>query len=136
MRRHAAVTMFALTVAAGCSTMPAVPDAPITGQTWQLVEVRGSAAASGANGSRATLILGADGRASGYAGCNQFGGGYTMSGTDLRFSALAMTRMYCEGAMELETRYGSALEATRAWRVRDGQLELLAGDEVLARFTR
>lgn len=118
-----------------CSQNGNVPASELV-DTWTLVEVNGAAVDSSRSNRTPTLTLEADGRASGHAGCNQFGGEYELNGNSLRFGALAMTRMACPGRMDVETAYGAALNATREWRIREGMLELLADDRVLARFRR
>lgn len=77
------------------------------------------------------------GRASGFAGCNQFGGPYALEGTDvIRLGPLAMTKMACDGGMELEQRYKRALEAAVRYRIEDGTLVLFDVLGPAARFTR
>lgn len=123
-------------VAVACSQNNAVSGGDITGVTWTLVEVNGMPVDPAALNRPATLLLDDQGRASGNSGCNQFGGSYTLEGADLHFGGIAMTRMACPGRMDVETAYAAALEATRAWRLTDGMLELLADDVVLARLRR
>lgn len=119
------------------STMSEAPDATAVGTAWSLVELDGKPAGFGANGKPATLVLNADDlRASGYAGCNQFSGTYTLAGSALTFGPLAMTRMYCQQGQALEDAYAKALAATTGQRVSDGKLELLAGGRVVARLRR
>ena len=104
---------------------------------WRLVAVAGAPAGVGANGQPATLRLDDMGqRASGYAGCNQFSGTYTLSGSSLSFGPLAMTRMACATGDELERRYTMALEQTTALKVTSKGLELRKGSVLLAKFTR
>jgi heat shock protein HslJ len=119
-----------------CSQNSSHPASDILNSTWTLVEVDGAAVDAAAMNRTPTLTLDAEGRASGNAGCNQFGGEYELDGSALRFGALAMTRMACPGRMDVETAYAAALDATREWRVRGDMLELLAGDRVLARLRR
>lgn len=115
----------------------AAPEPSLTGVEWQLVELDGKPAGFGANGKPATLMLdGTAFRASGYAGCNQFSGSYTLTGLALTFGSLAMTRMYCEGGQTLEDAYAKALAATTGQRISGGRLELLTGTSVVARFKR
>ncbi|HEX2166108.1 MAG TPA: META domain-containing protein [Longimicrobiales bacterium] len=106
------------------------------GTTWALIEVGGAAVDTTQVNRAPTLTLHADGRASGNAGCNQFGGEYELTASTLRFGVLGMTRMACPGRMEVETAYAAALEATTEWRLRNGMLELLGNGRVLARFRR
>jgi heat shock protein HslJ len=124
---------------AACSTAGSgaeagsAPSASATGREWRLVELGGRPAAMGAGGRPATLRLEA-GRASGFAGCNSFSGGYEMADSRLAFSPLASTRMACAEGMELEREYLAALEATRSFRLTTQGLELLGERGVLARF--
>lgn len=107
--------------------------ASLTGREWRLVELGGRPAGLGAGDRAATLRL-EDGRASGFAGCNSFGGGYAAEGSRLTFSTLAATRMACEQGMQLERDYLAALEATRTFRLTPQGLELLGESGLLARF--
>jgi heat shock protein HslJ len=135
------VGLAALLVAAchhGASENSGPAPAPtIEGVEWKLVELNGKPAAKGANGKPATLTLTAAGtRADGYAGCNNFFGSYTLTGSALKFGLLGMTRMACPGADALETGYTKALAATTGQRLKGGKLELLAGTVVVARFEK
>jgi heat shock protein HslJ len=116
----------------GTSPMPS----PV-GVEWRLVSIGGTAAGTGANGQPATLRLDeTSGRASGYAGCNQFSGSYTLSGSSLSFGPLAMTRMACAQGGELESRYTMALEQATGWKTTSTGLELRKGSTLLAKFTK
>lgn len=107
--------------------------ASLTGREWRLVELGGRPADAGSQGRAATLRL-EDGRASGFAGCNGFSGGYHLDGSRLTFSTLAATRMACEQGMQLERDYLAALEATRSYRLTPQGLELTGESGALARF--
>jgi heat shock protein HslJ len=83
------------------------------------------------------VLFGDDSRATGFAGCNHFTATYSLGSSNLRLSAIAMTRMYCVETMELEGRYVSALESTRTYRVTGSRLELLNDrDIVVALFEK
>lgn len=109
---------------------------PLEGTTWKLVALAGKTITIRNDERAPTLTLDpSDQRAAGSGGCNQFGGSYTLKGDELGFGPLISTKMYCEGVMEQEQAYFTALEATRGWRVSGRELELTgAGGEVLARF--
>jgi heat shock protein HslJ len=107
------------------------------GVEWRLVSIGGTPAGAGANGQPATLRLDeTSGRASGYAGCNQFSGSYTLSGSSLSFGPLAMTRMACAQGGELESRYTMALGQANGWKMTSTGLELRKGSTLLAKFTK
>ena len=116
---------------------PTGPAGSPVGIEWKLAELDGKPAGNGATGQPATLVLSKDGsRASGYAGCNQFSGSFTLADNALVFGPLAMTRMACANGDALESGYTKALAATTSQRMVGGKLELLAGSTVVARFTR
>jgi heat shock protein HslJ len=123
-------------VTAACSRNEAVPGGDIRGVTWTLVEVNGAPVDTAAMNRPATLLLDEQGHASGYGGCNQFGGPYTIDGEELHFGPIAMTRMACPDRMDVETSYSSVFDATRSWRLSDGMLELIGDGRVIARFRR
>lgn len=126
-----------LIVLAACApaAMPTEPD--FMEVEWVVVEVEGIVVEADSTRPAPTLLVTrTDQRASGHAGCNQFGGAWQGGGDSLSFGPLMMTRMYCEGRMDLEARYGAALQVVTGVRVVDGVLELLAGDRVVVRAKR
>ena len=75
---------------------------PLVGTHWTLVELRGQPVAELER--EPYLILGADGRASGFGGCNSFGGGYTLDEERLRisFGQMVSTLKACPTGMDVE----------------------------------
>jgi heat shock protein HslJ len=129
-----------LAVAAACyhqqgGTLASTRVPTLIGTEWSVVELNGAPAGLGVGDKPATLLLSAaDHRVSGFAGCNRAAGTYTLDGSALHIGPLVMTRMACQQGMDLEQRYAAALGATRSYRIDNGQLELLAGDTVVARL--
>jgi len=77
---------------AGCCRIPA---SPLEGTTWQLTSPGAPAGdAKDARGAPPTVRF-ADGRASGFSGCNRFTGGYTRDGDTITVGRLAGTMMAC-----------------------------------------
>ncbi|MEM7135731.1 MAG: META domain-containing protein [Myxococcota bacterium] len=111
--------------------------ASLTETEWVLVELNGAPAAPGANGKAPTLTLqGAEPRASGFAGCNRFSGGYVLEGAQLRFPALAMTSMACPDGMEVERAFAKSLGATENFSIDGDTLTLSSADGgQLAKFS-
>jgi putative lipoprotein len=70
-------------------------------------------------------------RASGFAGCNRFSGGYELAGARLTLGPLLSTKMACERGMDVERRYLDALGKVDAWRVEAGELVLRGGGALL-----
>lgn len=129
-----------LIMLAACHSAPpgeAAPVASPVGVEWTLASLGGQPAGKGAGGRPATLLLtDISGRASGFAGCNQFSGTYTLSGTSLSFGPLALTRMACADGDDLERRYTMALEQTTTFKATSKRLEFRKGSVLLATFTR
>ena len=130
----------ALMLLMACHSAPPGDPAPVAspvGVEWTLTSLGGQPAGKGAGGKPATLLLtDISSRASGFAGCNQFSGTYTLHGTSLAFGPLAMTRMACADGTNLERSYTMALEQTTSFKVTPKGLELRKGTVLLATFTR
>ncbi len=116
---------------------PAV-DAELEGPIWLLTGM-GAEGIAPLPGSQPSLQLQAGG-VGGNAGCNTFAGSYRLERGGLVFEGLAMTEMMCtapSGIMEQESRYLSALQATRSYEHVEGRLTLLDAQGLpLARFER
>ncbi|NLT06911.1 MAG: META domain-containing protein [Solirubrobacterales bacterium] len=76
-----------------------------------------------------TIEFGADGRATGSAGCNRFGGDYTVDGDTLELGELASTLIGCEPAvMEAERGYLDTLARVARWEIDGERLTLADAD--------
>ena len=108
---------------------PRTGAASITGTRWVLQTLRGKEAGVGAGAKAPFFTLqGAEPRVSGFAGCNQFTGGYQLEPGKLSFSQLAMTMKACPEGMDLEREVAKLLEETRAFELSGDRLELRAED--------
>lgn len=123
-----AAALFAMSA---CTT-PATPSAtgaslPLEGTHWRLAKLGGQAVPMPAGVREVYLTLdGAQRRASGFAGCNQFFAAYTLNGNSLRFERPGATMMACP-ALAQEQAYLDALAATANWRVSGDRLQLVDG---------
>ena len=110
----------------GGELTPAEPSA-LTSTPWALQAFGGPDVPLAAlQGKNITIEFNAEGRASGFAGCNTYGGGYTVDGNSLTFGPLISTMMACEPAlMTLEQAYLAALAKTASFQITDGQLDLM-----------
>ena len=70
----------------------------------------------------------ADGRLSGFAGCNRFNAANELDGDRLELADIAMTRMACPRRDAVESAYVKKLEAIAGWRAVDDELVLLDAD--------
>ena len=131
----------AMLLAMTACTTPAAPAAggsalPLEGTNWRLASLGGQAVPTPAGVREVYLVLdGAQRRASGFAGCNQFFAGYTLSGTSLRFERPGATLMACP-AMAQEQSYLNALATIWSGRMAGERLQLLdAQGKSQAEFT-
>jgi heat shock protein HslJ len=126
---------------AGCCRMvPATSAVPvgaasIEGPTWRLTDLRGldpSVLRDAARPVTATLKAG---RISGFSGCNQFFGPYTLDRDRVVIGPLAGSLMACEGpATKVENAVHAALAGTFRYVLAESRLTLLAGSEPILTF--
>ncbi|MBI3943352.1 MAG: META domain-containing protein [Chloroflexi bacterium] len=129
------------TVAPTASPAVANPSTGATGSRlqstkWTLVAFGAGSTAQVVDGSRSTLEFGNDGKVSGKAGCNGYGGMYTESGNSLTFREIISTMMACsdpQGIMDQEKAFLDALNGTKAYNIDGNQLHLLdaSGKEIM-----
>ena len=114
------------TVATVATTPPPVTDPALIG-TWTY---KGAMLATGsgkmpviANTQSVTLTFNNDGTLTGFSGCNNFNGGYTLSGKTTEFGKeitigpLASTKMYCADTADFETSYLNNLQQTQTYSI-------------------
>ena len=108
----------------------------ITGREWTLVSLGEDDGPLEETARPVTLRLDeSSGRATGYGGCNSYGGPFTLSGASLSFGPIAMTRMACRVGMATEQRYAEALTTVARYRLESSRLVLLdAGGKTVATF--
>lgn len=140
----AAATALTL-VLAGCAMTSSSPEAsaspPLAGTTWSVTALARDVGALAAlvPGSKITLAFGADGRASGAAGCNRYFASYQAEGSKLSLKGGGSTRMMCggDGVMAQEQAYLRALDTVATMRIEANRLELrTATGAPVATFTR
>ena len=108
----------------------------LAGTTWHATGVndgRGGVA-SLLEGTDITAELGEDGRIGGTAGCNRYGGTWSVDGEAIALGALAATRRMCpvpDGVMAQEQAYLAAMTRVTTWRLDGERLELRDGDGAL-----
>mgnify|MGYP001822653624 CR=1 FL=1 len=75
-------------------------------------------------------------RVSGYSGCNNFFGNYSVEGSTLKFSKFGMTKKLCKRFMDVEENMLKALEETSSFRFEDNVLNLLNSKETLLKANK
>lgn len=73
-------------------------------------------------------------RASGFAGCNRYFGGFASVGSTLKFTGVGSTKMFCEGTQKVEDAFLQALNNTEGYHITGSRLSLLKGSDTLAQF--
>lgn len=119
IRRVLVAMLLLLSVTAGCTG-----GASLNG-TWKATSASPQVLVAGVD---VTLTF-ADGRVMGKAGCNSFGGDYSLSGGRLKVPQLGTTLMYCDGAIgEQEAWITRLLGASPTISV-DGDTMVLSDDK-------
>ena len=94
-----------------------------------------AAAPAGAGGRPATIQFDmANGRASGFAGCNRYSASFTLEGDRLTFGPAMSTKMACQDGDDLERRYLVILPDVTGYEQSDSTLSLVGAGGSLARF--
>jgi uncharacterized lipoprotein YbaY/heat shock protein HslJ len=102
---------------------------------WKLLELDGEPVESPEGVREIHLVLDTgEFRVRGFAGCNNFFGGYRLDDQSLSFSQIGSTMMACPGGMDTEQAFLQALGATTRAEVSGQILSLYANDQLLARF--
>jgi putative lipoprotein len=78
-----------------------------------------------------------DGKISGFGGCNQFFGAYSVSDNHIKIGPIASTRKGCPGIIGVEATFFAMLEAAQSF-VQEGETLVLfdAAGAKLAQFDR
>lgn len=144
---QATVMALGMALLAGCATpprpapgpTPAVPPSEMPAPTLALMGTEWHCTRIGTRvvdpGRTPTLLIAADGKASGFAGVNRWFGPCAVDGATVKFGLLGMTRMAGPPErMDLEQAYANALAAVTRWSVTDGHLQLSDGTSVILEF--
>jgi putative lipoprotein len=114
--------------ASGCSLVQpnstSTPKVDLVGGTWVAEDIDGAGVIDNA---QSTLVFGNDGRVSGRGGCNGYSGTVDFKGSQIVVGELMSTKMACASAvMDQETRFVAALQATRTYRMDEGNKLVLS----------
>ena len=106
-------------------------DPALAAETWHVSEIGGTPAAFAE-----TLQFG-DHRVAGRSACNRFSAGVRQTGQKLEIGEPVATRMFCQGRMDEERRYFTALHAVSSYSLADGFLSLNdAGGKTLLKLKK
>lgn len=118
----------------GCSSTSSLnPLSLLTGNSWVLSSLMGSGLEmSKFSEGLPSLDFLEGGKLAGFAGCNNFSGGFSLEGTGIKLDPGAMTRKACPGGGEEE--FISALSKVKNFKVGKEKLTLLDGATELMSF--
>lgn len=119
-------------VPADSSAADSAPTASLTETYWKLIEVNLQPVTTDSTKREVHIVLGADGKLKGFAGCNVMGGAYALSGDSLRFMPF-LTRMACPD-LPKEAVFLAALDSATTFKVEGERLDLLNAGHMVARF--
>ena len=126
----------------GCCRVPAPPaggnaPAPLEGAVWQLKELPGPQSAALGRLTRPVTIRFESGQLSGFAGCNNFSGSYSLTGDELKIGPVASTQMACpEPGSSVENAFHAALAGTLRYAVDGDGLSATTASGATLRFRR
>lgn len=104
-------------------------------KTWNVVALGSQMAPVGAGGHYLTMVFGpATGRVSGFGGCNQYNGPYTLVGDSIAIGPVVSTKMACVESMDLESRFLSTLPTLTHLQVTDSTLTLTSAGGVVVKL--
>ena len=116
------LALSASTIILGACTSPTGNNISLPGTKWELLTLND---ASPIQGTSLTLFFGTDGNAGGNAGCNTYGGSYTVNGSSLTFGPLISTMMACEPSiMDQEQAFLKGLGDTKSFEATSDKLTL------------
>jgi Heat shock protein len=95
---------------------------------WQLAEIGSPGNAQAIPSDIDISIKLEEGRLSGRGGCNNIGGSYSLNKDKLQFGQVMTTKMFCENAMQWETRFLQFLGKSQSYAIKGETLEIHCGD--------
>lgn len=123
---------FLILILSSCASTPKInPLSLLTGNSWELVNLVGADLGQFSNG-KPTLNFLEGGRLAGYAGCNNFSGGFLLEGANLQLDPGAMTKKACEGVGE--DQFIRAIQKVNSFQVAKDKLTLLEGASEVMSF--
>lgn len=110
----------------GCTETPQ-ESGTLVGPVWVAEQVAGAAFPTIP---LVTLQFGADGRAAGKGGCNQYSGPYQVTDNAISFGAMVSTKMACDPlVMDREQAYLDLLARVTSYELRNNAELLLSADD-------
>lgn len=120
---------------AACASGDDTTAASLTDSPWRATQYADAAGTMVQPREGSILSAHFDGeRVTGSAGCNNYTGGYAAGDGTIEIGPLAATLKLCDGGMEEEVDYLSAMQSADAYVITDGMLRLENGGTVVAEY--
>lgn len=103
----------------------------LQGKRWELQSLQGNPIPPTL--SKAFIYFGKDGACNGNGSCNSFAGSYTVKGKNLQLGQMASTERLCHEMATEDSFYG-LMPKVDSYKINNGQLYLLQGEQVIAQF--
>jgi polar amino acid transport system substrate-binding protein len=104
------------------------PADPLSGTQWQVrsfyTTTEAGGMASPTEGVQLTAEF-AEGNIAGSSGCNTYTAGYTLDGDSLSIGDAASTMMFCDGLMDQEAAFLSAMQSASSFKLETDQLQIV-----------
>jgi copper homeostasis protein (lipoprotein) len=109
---------------------------PLQETYWKLTRLEGKPVIVAEKQREPSLVFRSEGnRVTGFSGCNNLTGAYSLKGAEISFNGVAATRMACIQGMDTEAVFLPVLGRVRTWKILGEHLELYdASSKMLARF--
>ena len=117
----------ALLLLSACGTGSNLPGGdPLNGTAWSLASIDGSAPIT----NTAQTLAFTGGKVSGSAGCNSYGGSYSVNGGQLQITDVVSTLMACadQGVMDQEAAFLSGLNNAASFEFSADKLQIVTTD--------
>lgn len=113
----------------------AEPDAVLAGTKWLLTSAYGSTVSERRGSLQVHMQLNdSDETVFGFAGCNRFGGSYSLEGNKIKFGNVAITMMACPEGGDTEMQFMKALAEVDEYRINGGTMSGYAGGALIISF--
>lgn len=106
----------------------------LVGTSWTLISIPGFDLEQ--TRKPVTLDFGTDNKIGGNAGCNHYGGSYSLQGEKISFSKIISTKMACLPGMKTENKFMEVLHNANEIAVSGDHLLLMQSGKSLAEFSR
>ncbi len=129
MKKILVAGLFVILVLTACARSS---DAPSIEGQWRLVSYGSASAQLPAALDVETFIEFKDGQMSGNVGCNGFGGGYKVNGSQIEFGPVMSTMMFCEAVAEQEASTLAVFHETARFVLEGDTLTITSADGVMS----